>query len=211
MDHPATFCIAPPYAGGSISLRISDERRQVPSVQPNSAHTLMPDPPAFRTVFDHELAFVWNTLKRFGVAERDLEDVTHETFVVVARLLPTYDPARPIRPWLFAIAVRCASDYRKRSHNRHETLASPDIDPADPKTGVDDVLAFHQEQNLARRALFAVPEERRAVVLLHDFEETAMQDIADALAVPLKTAYSRLRLGREELIAAAKRLHKGER
>jgi RNA polymerase sigma-70 factor (ECF subfamily) len=165
-------------------------------------------PPSFRAIFDGELRFVWNSLRRFGVADRDLEDIAHEVFVVVARRLDEYDAARPLRPWLFAIAFRCASDYRRRARHRHERLGEGAADAADPAAGADEVLIESQEKNLARCALLSVPEDRRAVVILHDFEGVAMQDVAAALGVPLKTAYSRLRIGREELIAASRRLQR---
>jgi RNA polymerase sigma-70 factor (ECF subfamily) len=161
--------------------------------------------PDFRSIFDGELTFVWNSLRRFGVADRDLEDVAHEVFVVVSRRLGDYDPTRPMRPWLFAIAFRCASDYRRLARHRRETLAQDEVEPVDASEAVDEALSRAEERNLARRALLAVPEERRAVLVLHDFDETPMQEIADALGIPLKTAYSRLRIARTELIEAARR------
>jgi RNA polymerase sigma-70 factor (ECF subfamily) len=164
--------------------------------------------PAFRDIFEKELSFIWNSLRRFGVADRDLEDVAHDVFVVVDRRLGEYDAARPIRPWLFAIAFRCASDYRRRASHRHEMLVEGQVEPQDPGARADELLIESQEKNLARRALLSVPEERRAVVILHDFEGVTMQDVAAAFGVPLKTAYSRLRVGREELIAAARRLQR---
>ena len=166
--------------------------------------------PDFRIVFESELSFIWNTLRRFGVADRDLEDVAHEVFVVVNRRLGEYDPARPLRPWLFAIAFRCASDYRRLSRHRHETLDGEGMDRADTADAADEILGRIEERNLARRALLAVPEERRAVLVLHDFEEVAMQEVAQALGIPLKTAYSRLRIGRSELIDAARREQRGK-
>lgn len=174
-----------------------------------TAHASRPD---FRSVFESELSFVWNTLRRFGVAERDLEDVAHDVFVVVNRRLAEYDPTRALRPWLFAIAVRQASDYRRLSRNRHEKLEtdSTPADIADSSETAEEMLRRSEERNLARRALLAVPEERRTVIVLHDFEEVAMQDIAYALGIPVKTAYSRLRIGRTELIDAARREQRGK-
>jgi RNA polymerase sigma-70 factor (ECF subfamily) len=166
--------------------------------------------PTFRQIFDTELSFVWNALRRFGVADRDLEDVAHEVFVVVDRHLAEYDPARPLRPWLFAIAFRCASDYRRRARHRHETLTCQQVDRTDPSETADVRLVRTEERNLARRALLSVPDDRRAVVILHDFEDFPMNEVAAALGIPIKTAYSRLRLGREELVASARRLRKQE-
>jgi RNA polymerase sigma-70 factor (ECF subfamily) len=164
--------------------------------------------PTFRDIFESELHFIWNTLRRFGVADRDLEDVAHEVLVVVNRHLGEYDPARPLRPWLFAITFRCASDYRRLARHRREALAAEDIERADASERADDALIGSEEKNLARRALLAVPEDRRAVVILFDFEEVPMHEVAAALGIPLKTAYSRLRVGREELIVAARRMQK---
>ncbi len=189
-------------------MRNSEESAQTKGVEP--ALGLNEARPTFRSLFDGELTFVWNTLRRFGVAERDLEDVAHEVFVVVDRQLVNYDPSRPLRPWLFAIAFRCASDYRRLARHRHETLVDKDVDGVDPTPRVDDLLAASEERNLARRALLGVPEERRAVIILHDIEEVSMHEVAEALGIPLKTGYSRLRMGREELIAAARRLQAGQ-
>jgi len=190
-------------------VRIADGRAQELGVELDVSPSRRT--PTFREVFDAELVFVWNALRRFGVADRDLEDVAHEVFVVVDRLLPEYDAARPLRPWLFAITFRCASDYRRRARHRHELLLGESVDLADGADGADIALIRGEEKNLARRALLSVPDDRRAVVILHDFEDVSMHDVAAAFAIPLKTAYSRLRVGREELLAAARKLRKESR
>jgi len=55
-----------------------------------------------------------------------------------------------------------------------------------------------------------LPPERRAVVVLHELEGQTAPEIAAALDVPLNTVYSRLRLGRADLNAAARRLSGGD-
>lgn len=46
---------------------------------------------------------------------------------------------------------------------------------------------------------------RRAVVMAYELEGVAMVDVAAAQGIPLNTAWNRLRLGREDLRAAARR------
>jgi len=41
--------------------------------------------------------------------------------------------------------------------------------------------------------------DKRAVLVMHDMDGVAMPKIAEALSIPLNTAYSRLRLARQEL------------
>ena len=54
--------------------------------------------------------------------------------------------------------------------------------------------------------------DRRAVLILHDIDGHSVPEIARALSIPLNTAYSRLRLAREQFKAAVKRirLRRGE-
>ena len=52
------------------------------------------------------------------------------------------------------------------------------------------------------RALDGLEPDRRAVFVAHDLEGLAMPQIAEAFEVPLNTAYSRLRLARENLTCA---------
>src|SRR5690349_23546888 len=105
------------------------------TVSPTETWTLEPDlaeplvRPEFPAVFREHLGYVWHALRRLGVRERDLEDVTHDVFLAVFRKLEQYDPARPLRPWLFGFAFRVASDYRERARHRWEVAGDLDATP----------------------------------------------------------------------------------
>jgi RNA polymerase sigma-70 factor, ECF subfamily len=161
--------------------------------------------PDFRQLFDTELAYVWHTLRRLGVRERDLEDVTHDVFLAVHRKLHTFDGTRPMRPWLFGFAYRFAADYRKLARHRREVLElTPEA--RDPSPSALDRAELGETLDVARRALDTLSLERRAVFVLHELDECPMPEVARALDVPLNTAYSRLRLAREDLASAIRRL-----
>lgn len=162
------------------------------------------DVSSFQRVFEAELGYVATSLRRLGVAPRDVEDVAHDLFVQVWRQWSTYDPARPVRPWLFAFAFRFASDYRRLS--RHKVEMFVEKDSATKEKGADELLVEHEQQRLLFSALESISEERRGVFILFELDGVPMQEIAESLAIPANTAYSRLRLAREEFSAAAKRL-----
>jgi RNA polymerase sigma-70 factor, ECF subfamily len=140
------------------------------------------------------------------VRSADLEDLTHEVFVAVHRALPGYDPARPIRPWLFGIAFRIASDHRSKARFAREELRGEAGDVADGTPPADERLAAEEARRIVIEALEDVDLHRRAVLVLHDVDGCTVPEIAHALSIPLNTAYSRLRLGRAELKAAVKRI-----
>lgn len=190
--------------------------RQTPPVSAAVAPIPTPAPAPvgldFRTIFETEFDYVWRSLRRLGVRERDVDDVTHDTFIVVYRTLEQYDPSRPLRPWLFGIASRHAANYRRRAHHRGDVMEHP-AEVVDPARGADEALASRQTLDLVQAALDALDDDRRAVFVLHELDGTSVPDIAAALSIPLNTAYSRLRLAREHFSAAVRRLRaaRGER
>jgi RNA polymerase sigma-70 factor (ECF subfamily) len=163
--------------------------------------------PSLESIFRAELPYVWNALRRLGIPERDRTDVAHDVFVAVHRQLETYDASRPVRPWLFGFAFRCASDYRRKAHRVHEVLAHEGDTPANemPSTRppADDVLGTN---DLLSKALDALDVEKRALIILHELEERPVPEISRALGIPLQTVYSRLNSAREELASAVRRL-----
>jgi RNA polymerase sigma-70 factor (ECF subfamily) len=158
----------------------------------------------FESIFEAEFDYVWNSLYRLGVYERDLEDVTHDVFIDVHRRFAGYDPTRHIRPWLFAFAFRAASDYRRRARYRREVMA--ETDPSDVTPLADEQLARQEDLRLVRAALEKMALERRALFIAHDIDGRAMPEIAESFSIPLNTAYSRLRLARADFAQAIARL-----
>ena len=167
--------------------------------------------PNFAQIFAREFDYVWNSLRRLGVPERDLEDLAHDVFFRIYEHLADFDTARPLKPWLFGFAFRVASDYRRRFSNRREVLGA-DSEAIDPAPNALDQLVQAEALSLAQLALDGLDIERRAVFILHEIDGCAMPEIASALSLPLNTAYSRLRLAREQFHAAVRRerLRRGE-
>jgi RNA polymerase sigma-70 factor (ECF subfamily) len=161
----------------------------------------------FRALFDGEFAYVWTSLRRLGVPARDLEDVTHDVLLEVYEQLDRYDPARPLRPWLFAFAFRFASDYRRLARHRVEVMDDA-VEAVSLGAPADEAVAAREARVLIARALDAIPLDRRAVFVLYELEECAMSDIAASLEIPLHTAYSRLRVAREEFQARIERIQR---
>jgi RNA polymerase sigma-70 factor, ECF subfamily len=164
-------------------------------------------PLTLQKLFTMHAAYVWNTLRRFGIASSDLEDVTHDVFLQVHRHFADYETGRPIRPWLFAFAYRAASQYRRTARRRRETPGEPDS-VAHPGAAADEQLIADDNRRLVAAALARIPLERRAVFILYEIDGVATSEIAATLGIPLNTAYSRLRLARSEFASAVKHLRR---
>jgi len=178
--------------------------------EPPAAQPLAGSAPALGAIFEAEAGYVGLSLRRLGVRERDLEDMTHDVFVIVHRQLPKYDRERPIRPWLFGIAMRVAIAYRRRAGHQLEIVReSPDAVDAGPLA--DEQLDAYKMRQVVLKALDELRPEPKAVFIMHDIDGHAMPDIAGALAIPLNTGYSRLRAARAQFAEAVARILGGRR
>ena len=163
----------------------------------------------FRAISEAQFDYVFYSLRRLGVPDGDIEDLSHDAFVVLYRGRADYDRARPIKPWLFGIAFRVASDFRRRARHRFE-VPSEAREFVDGAPGAEERMAMAEERALVREGLGALDLDRRAVFVMHELDGHTMPEIAAALGVPLNTAYSRLRLAREQfaLVVRRKRLQR---
>ncbi|AUX21734.1 uncharacterized protein SOCEGT47_022210 [Sorangium cellulosum] len=166
------------------------------------SHAMMED------IADEHLAFIARYLARLGVRAQDVEDVAQEVLAGAYRALPRYDPSRgSVRSWLMGIATHQASNHFRRAHRRRERLHS-----LDDLAAVPDATPDSEQRVIARdrrcvldQLLAEVPLERRFVFVAHEIEGLDMAEIAQQLAIPLGTAWSRHRLAWADLNAAMRR------
>jgi RNA polymerase sigma-70 factor (ECF subfamily) len=161
-------------------------------------------PLAFEDVVAEHGPYIWRVLRRLGVRASDIEDVWQETFIVVHRKLGAFEGRSQLRTWLSAIAVRVASDYRNRAHRRREQATEEVPDDGAAASQLDD-LVEQERRALLDKLIAELKPEQREVIVLYEFAELPMQEVAEALGCPLQTAYSRLHAGRKALEQAARR------
>jgi RNA polymerase sigma-70 factor (ECF subfamily) len=169
------------------------------------------EPPAlegrFAELYRSELPYVWNSLRRLGTPLAELEDLSQEVFVRVFRALPGFDPDRPFRPWLFALLFHTMLDFRKRQARSPEGHASGSAAGlSNAEVLPDEALEREDDRRLVLKALESVKLQRRTVFVMVELNGHSVPEVAEALALPLNTTYSRLRLARQEFVAAVRRL-----
>lgn len=159
-------------------------------------------PVAFRQIYDEHFAYVWKLVQRYGVPLRHVEDVVHEVFMVVHRRLPEFEQGRAMKPWLAGIAFRTASDFIRRAPQRREVFLEEELDELMAHSNPESEAQERQAMRLVHRAVGMLEETRRQVLILHEFEGMSIPDVAVACGIPLNTAYSRLRLARQDFAQA---------
>lgn len=153
--------------------------------------------PNLKEVYDAHFQFVWRVLRRLGVSEQDSGDAVQDVFLVVHRKLPEFRGESKLTTWLFAICLRVASDRRRSAHSRREIPTSEPPDVGTPEDGVSSEVERREAQAVLESILDEMPLEQRAVFTLFELDDTKCEEIAELLAIPIGTVYSRLRLARQ--------------
>lgn len=127
----------------------------------------------------------------------DAEDAAQESFLVaLGRLDECRSPER-FAGWFTTIV-------RNRSKNliRRESLRETEQVPPGARSGApapDRVAETAELRGLLQRALAALPEVQRQIVLLHDLEGWKHREIAERLELPSGTVRSHLHFARKAL------------
>jgi len=156
-------------------------------------------------VYSQNVDYVWRVVRRLGVPSADAEDVTQEVFLVVLRKLPGFEGRSELRTWLYGIAYRAASEYRRRAHVRREKpTESPD--PGSSLPSQVEEIERERARSLLDTILGELDDDKRAVFVFYEIEEMPMQEVAQIVDCPLQTAYSRLRAARDYVTGCARRI-----
>jgi RNA polymerase sigma-70 factor (ECF subfamily) len=126
------------------------------------------------------------------------QDAAQEAFIRAWLNLPRFTPGTSLRNWLYRMAVNAALDVLRREAKR----AGPDIDALalpDPGEGPEAALINKERETAVRRAVLALPEAGRSVLVLREYGGLSYKEIAAALDIPLGTVMSRLNYARGQL------------
>lgn len=133
------------------------------------------------------------------------QDLVQETFLRVLRQ-QTQRGNRPFKPWLYAIATNLARDHFKSATVQRSTYLDEPLEAllTDDTLGPEDcVLALERGADIAA-ALNGLSAEYRAALVLRFYNDLSLQEIANALGIPLGTVKSRLSVGLRRLRALLK-------
>ena len=126
------------------------------------------------------------------------EDLTQESFLRALRSIQQYQPSRPFKPWLYAIAVNVARDHFKRAEVRYAvTLADDELLALPDPIGLEETIEIDGPRIAA--AISALPVQQREAIILRYYQELSLAEIAAALDIPIGTVKSRLSLGLRQL------------
>ena len=118
------------------------------------------------------------------------DDLTQDTFLQMHRSRRTYQPGRPVTPWVFAIARHVYLMNRRATARRlrfEETVAA---DTRSNEPIHDDARAL-ADADQVKHALRGVPADQREALLMHHVHGWSFAEIAARLGIRVNAAKTR--------------------
>lgn len=139
--------------------------------------------------------------------KQEAEDVAQETFLRVYANLDNYDPQYKFSTWIYRIASNLSIDHiRKRKQTLSldaEVAGSDGMDWhdrfADMGKGPEEEVLTDELQEEVQGAIMSLNPNYRAVMILRYIEDLSLQEISEAIALPISTIKTRIHRGREAL------------
>ena len=140
---------------------------------------------------------------RFLGSEEEARDVAQEAFLKAYRSLGSFKREARFSSWLYQIATNLCRDRLRRLKTRAtvslEALEETGAVMVETRPGAHERLLERDLSQRVRRAIHALPEEQREVVILKEYQELTFLEIAQALDVPVSTVKTRLYRGLGQL------------
>ena len=160
------------------------------------------DEAAFRALYRRHAPALWRMALRFSRgAEEEARDVMQETWIRAADRLGTFRWESSLRTWLISIALNCSRE-RIRREARETPVGDMEAAADDVGQGADAPTgAIAIEPIDLARAIDALPDGYRRVLVLHDLEGYTHDEIGRLLGVEAGTSKSQLHRARASVRA----------
>ena len=159
------------------------------------------DEGAFLRIYERHRTPIFRFAARLLGSTTLAEDVTQECFLSAIRKPGMYQPERAsLRTYLCAAARHLAFRQLRRQGVEVTADAIPD-DPSGPSAAAEPLqrLIDEEAQDAVRRAVEALPPLQREALVLFEYEEMSLADIASVAGCDVGTVKSRLHRARESL------------
>jgi RNA polymerase sigma-70 factor (ECF subfamily) len=181
-----------------MSGRHSARHLPIAATSPDSeTHSSGPSSPTFIAVYYRYFDFVWSSVKYLGIGADAIDDIVQEVFMIVHAKLHTRQYPEALRSWIYGVVRRTVSTHRRSTRARTGLEARWEESHATPPPTPLELTERAAQIELLASLLSELDKPKREILVAAELEEMSVAEIAEALEIPLNTAYSRLRAARQ--------------
>jgi RNA polymerase sigma-70 factor (ECF subfamily) len=153
--------------------------------------------PPFKEIYKIYFNFVWSSAGHLGAPKDAIDDLVQDVFLVIHDRLHTLQRPEALRSWIYGIVRRTISDHRRARRTRETLGATLGAEPKPSHPSPLDVTEMNSDLAILKGILASLDEQKREIFVMVEVLEMSVPEVAQAIEIPLNTAYSRLRNARE--------------
>ena len=158
------------------------------------------DQAAFQELYERHRSPVFRFAYRLLGSIETAEDVTHDCFLSLIRRPEGFDPERAsLRTYLFAAARNLAMKYFRRTGREEDLDDLSESQVASSKQEPIRRVLRQELQNQVREAVLSLPPLQREAVVLFEYEDLSLSEIAAITQSDVGAVKARLHRAREGL------------
>ena len=151
---------------------------------------------SFNAIVERYQTRVFNVAVRILGNRASAEDVTQETFISAYRSIGGFRGGS-LRAWLLRIASNASLDLLRSARRRGEqsldqSMLNPSFQPPSGGESLENHTLRGELGAEIQRAILALPDDQRAVLVLIDVQGLSYEETAEAVGASLGTIKSRL-------------------
>ncbi len=159
---------------------------------------------AFEEIYKKTSGFVYNVAWRVTGKREDAEEVAQNVFVTVYKKLGDFRFEASLKTWLYRITVNLSLNYAKKAARERNATVSYDDARTHAAEDIERAVVPAQEPadfQLLEEMLQSLNPDQRACIVLRGIEGLSYREIARTLNVNINTVRTRIKRGRQVLLA----------
>jgi RNA polymerase sigma-70 factor (ECF subfamily) len=154
---------------------------------------------ALGEAYDFHHAAVRGFARRLLGSESAAEDLVHDVFLQVPKVIGRFEGRSSLRTFLLSIAVNLSRNVRRGRFRRDDALERMHLEPRSASETPEELEDRRRLALLLSRLLDELPMEQRVAVVLCVIEERTSVEAAEIAGVPEATVRTRLFHARRKL------------
>jgi RNA polymerase sigma factor (sigma-70 family) len=141
-------------------------------------------------LFEQYSHYVLNVAYMLTQSQSLADDVTQETFLRIFKYYYTFDPSKPIKPWIYKITLNTVREIKRKQRWLTFFEKLPERKKWDKD--IESKLMKQEEEAIIMKALNKISHKHKEIIILYYFEDFSIKEISEILSIPLGTCKSRL-------------------
>jgi len=149
------------------------------------------DEEAFRMVYETTKDHAYRLIYYLSPSKADVPDIMSEVYIELLRNVRKYRHELSFEAWFNGLIVRQVRNWKRKSWRLFRTAEKLKLVTSPNDSRASDSFTAISEQMELVSMLNKLPQKAKEVIVLRYYQDYSLEDIANALSIPLGTVKSR--------------------